>query len=670
MVTALVWVMFAPPQLGGSTAFTLISGNSMEPLLREGHIAAIRLDEVPRVGDVALYDSGELGRGVLHRVVGIDDGVLTFQGDNNDFIDPEEVPMSAVVGTMWFHAAHVGSVVEWMRVPLHASLVAAAVAALALASLLGGRRLRRGRGGATSPVRTVRPVRPIGGWAGPIVALLVIVALGVVAFTAPTRAMKVAAGAYRHEGSFSYEARLRTPNPAYPSGRAGPGQPIFFDLFDEARFMFSYRFTADLEHDVEGTLSLRAYISDATGWQEAFDVGERVEFKGDVASIQERVALAPLKAFGERLAKNSGQAASEYSIYLQPTVELRGTLNGEPLHATFKPALPVLVTPTLIRVNTPALGGPPGADVITGSDVMNPSENGSALIEAPGSVRLGRYELSVAGMRSASGALLIGWIVTVAGLCFVQRRPRYRDPSSIAASHRLLVVPVESLDGLAALPVVDVDEFEKLAQLAAYREVPLLLESDGPRDRYAAVVDATVYRYEELVLLSERRELEIARRKPPTPPPPAAPPSGPSGGYQLPSARRLAQFGALGAPLLVIGSVLMTSTASGVVPTSRIGVTDAPATLAQLAPLPCSAIEMTRLATGAKVSGSGGNDLVLGRWSADGVLAGGGGADCIVGPGASSRNTISGGGGNDVCISPVSAVTNFTSCEVTLRPPG
>ena len=43
--TALLWLFLGPVQLGGDTAYSVISGNSMEPLLHRGDLAAVRGDE-------------------------------------------------------------------------------------------------------------------------------------------------------------------------------------------------------------------------------------------------------------------------------------------------------------------------------------------------------------------------------------------------------------------------------------------------------------------------------------------------------------------------------------------------------------------------------------------------------------------------------------------------
>ena len=670
LLVVFLWLFLAPVQLGGSTAFSLISGNSMEPLLHRGHLAVIRVGPPYRVGDVALYESEQLGRSVLHRITGIDDGVLTFKGDNNDFIDPEEVPMSALVGTLWFHVPHVGAWMEWLRVPWHAALVMAGVAAVAALAIFGGRTVRRRRGARpahVAPARGAAP-RPLGGWAPALVALVLIVALGVVGFASPLRSERQVPGAYRHEGEFSYSAELRIPNPAYPSGKARTGQPVFFNLFDDAEMRFDYRFVTELDHRVGGTISLVAFISDATTWHEAFDVGEPVAFNGDEAAVTGTFPLRPLKMLVDQLAANSGLVNGEYSVFLQPTVELEGSLDGRPLSSTFSPALPILVTPNLIRINTPPSSGPPGADVVVATDVLRPVQMQSATVEGPATVSVARYRVTVQAIRVVAVALLFLWAVTVAVLAAAHRRRPAPDDRSIAAANRLLVVPVTSLDGIGALPGVEVTDFEVLARLAADRDVPVLVETGPGARRYTAVVDGTRFCY-EVRTLEEQLALEIGSLPPQREP--ETTPRRPRGtAIPMPPARRLLRGAALLLPALLVGSAVMSFTATGVVPSSHLGVSRHEAVPAQLAPSSCAPLAVTRLATGADVTGTDGNDLILGR-SGSTKLDGADGNDCIVGVGGrGTKNAIDGGPGIDVCIAPDTSNTSFKRCEYELRPAG
>ena len=80
-----------------------------------------------------------------------------------------------------------------------------------------------------------------------------------------------------------------------------------------------------------------------------------------------------------------------------------------------------------------------------------------------------------------------------------------------------------------------------------------------------------------------------------------------------------------------------------------------------LKPASCASISLTTLVIG--VTGTSGNDLLLGGSGVD-VMNGGGGNDCILGGGG--NDTISGGTGTDVCIGGPGTDT-FSGCETSIQ---
>lgn len=108
---ALGWVMFCllvvvvfvlrPMSLGGSYAFTVVSGDSMEPTLSHGDLVLVKRQDSYAVGDVVTYTipSGEgAGRNVIHRLVGHDDDGWLTQGDNRSTLDPWRPDDGDIVG--------------------------------------------------------------------------------------------------------------------------------------------------------------------------------------------------------------------------------------------------------------------------------------------------------------------------------------------------------------------------------------------------------------------------------------------------------------------------------------------------------------------------------------------------------------------------------------------
>ena len=123
MATFVLW----PKSWGGSMTYVITSGNSMEPGFVQGDLAVLRSSGDYGVGDVAAYNSSELKKIVMHRVIMETDAGLTFQGDNNDFIDPETVTDQQILGKLVVRVPGVGKYLTWFLKPINLVIAAAAL---------------------------------------------------------------------------------------------------------------------------------------------------------------------------------------------------------------------------------------------------------------------------------------------------------------------------------------------------------------------------------------------------------------------------------------------------------------------------------------------------------------------------------------------------------------
>lgn len=105
--------------LGGSTAFIVVTGHSMEPTLSPGDFVVLRTGDYA-VGDVVSYmPFDEVPAQVIHRILEFnDDGTITLQGDNNSFIDPFAPTVDDISGRMVFSIPNVGAVTWFLGQPL------------------------------------------------------------------------------------------------------------------------------------------------------------------------------------------------------------------------------------------------------------------------------------------------------------------------------------------------------------------------------------------------------------------------------------------------------------------------------------------------------------------------------------------------------------------------
>ncbi|MPZ72792.1 MAG: signal peptidase I [Nitriliruptorales bacterium] len=157
------WSMFLhPSKLGGQAEYVIVSGRSMEPVLRTGDLAIVRRQASYATGQVVAYriPEADVGGGmlVIHRIIGgtTADGLL-LQGDNRDHPDMWRPRGDDVVGTLRWHIPHAGTVLVLLRSPLVVA-VAAGLTAFWLVAMRG--KAAGGRGPADSEPAPWVPIRP------------------------------------------------------------------------------------------------------------------------------------------------------------------------------------------------------------------------------------------------------------------------------------------------------------------------------------------------------------------------------------------------------------------------------------------------------------------------------------------------------------------------------
>lgn len=117
---------------------------------------------------------------------------------------------------------------------------------------------------------------------------------------------------------------------------------------------------------------------------------------------------------------------------------------------------------------------------------------------------------------------------------------------------------------------------------------------------------------------------------------------------------------ALAAILALVGSGSVLA-GGNAVPATKATKYSVAITANTLKPASCAAITLTTLVIG--VTGTAGNDLLLGTANAD-TMNGAAGNDCILGGGG--NDTINGGAGTDVCIGGPGTDT-FSNCETQIQ---
>jgi signal peptidase I len=490
VVVAVGFVFVAPVQLGGRTAYVITSGSSMEPTFHGGDLVLTRQNDSYDVGDIVLYRSAELGRDVLHRIVGRDGDRLVLKGDNNGYKDPEHPHIDQVRGEAWLLVPGGGRPLGWLRQPL----VLAALAFLAVFGLLaGGREVSRRRGHrmAHEPLRVEQPlpaeslVVPHAVLTGAAAAAVLFAVLAVVAFARPaTRAVEIA-DAWRHTGTFSYEASV-TRSAVYPDGTVASGETVFTNLVRRLRVAFAYGFEASEVSDVRGGVGLEAVVADGQGWSRSLPIRAEQPFSAGSARVEGVLDLRAVRAVVDRMKELSGSTATLFTVAVTPTVQVAGYAGAAVIDETYRPTLVLQLDDVSLRPVQGADDAPPAFDV---------EEAGTATMRAPREIALGVTTLSVESARTLAALGLVVSLLAVGGAgALVVRRAGTDEAGRIQARYgsRIVTARVEIPDGRWLTDVRSIDE---LARIAEHYDRVILRHVEAGGDAYLVDDGVAVYRY-------------------------------------------------------------------------------------------------------------------------------------------------------------------------------
>jgi signal peptidase I len=491
LLTIAAWVLFAPTQLGGAVAYTVISGSSMEPHLHEGDLAITREQDSYGPGDVVAYHNSELDSVVLHRVVRIEDGRLVVKGDNNDFFDADKPLPSNVIGEQWIRIPGAGGFVQKIREPRVAATIVALLSAMAL-GLFSFTRSRRPRSGSSEKSEglgaTFGSMLPSGAaaektFAGLALAAACLVALAVFAYTRPTNKTVVDKIGFEHSGTFAYSADAPK-GPVYADGRVDTGDPVFLRVVDNIRVTFDYQFASQAPHSVSGDGRLVAVLSDTNGWSRTFviDGGDAVE-DGHL-ELAGDLDLAQMRVLAQQIEKLTGITRDAYTLTVTPEISVEGTLAGRPLVESF-------TSPTTFQLDALQLRyGSEGGD----GEPLRPTSEGfvNVLHSAPATVGVMGADLSVSALRRVGVA---GALLALAALALVARPLWSRERDEVA---RILARYASRLVPVARMPrpleeAIEVTDMDTLVRLAEGYERAILHVVDGRQHSFIVEHAGTTY---------------------------------------------------------------------------------------------------------------------------------------------------------------------------------
>ena len=492
VAVGVLWEELAPTRLGGTHDYAVVDGISMNPKLHAGDLVVLRQASSYQVGDVVAYHNLQLGRLVLHRIVGEVGGHYVFKGDNNSFLDAYHPTKDQLVGRLWFQVPKVGGFFSWLHAPHHAGITVAIVAFLLLAGGGAGAAHRRRRRGHTKLPVTPNPVLGRALLSGAAPAALVFGLVTLIAYSHATTSTADTPGAYVQQGSYAYSARVAQ-NALYPSGRVTTGQAVFTRVVRSVATRFDYRFVSALPHSVAGTARLTTTLESSKGWTKQLPA-RTLHFEGDHVRVAGAIDLRSLEQQIVDYSKLTGVGNDSFQLVLAPTIDVHGTAGGDAVTDTFAPTpLTFALDAYSLRLEQVPTATVPGTG--PAPDALHPSQPGVVPHRTSAKIKLIVASISVTAAR-ALGLTGLGLAGLAALVGFVLLGGRQGDElATIRRRGGSLLVPVSSPPAAPSGGYVDVANFDSLAHLARSYQLVILHHQRGEAHSFYIDDDGSIYRY-------------------------------------------------------------------------------------------------------------------------------------------------------------------------------
>lgn len=475
LLIAAAWFLW-PAALGGGTTYLGTHGVSMQPLFHSGDLALLRSSATYDVGDVIAYRSPTLRTTVLHRIVAVEDGAVTTQGDNNSWQDPDHPTQDQILGRLWMAVPHGGQLLASLRSPLGISTLGLAV--ISVTGLLGARRSRRGPRGQL-PVTTRAAARRVAPVAAAVAAAAAIG--GVAAFVVPTTHTVAGSADLTVRGQYSYSGPAQR-GVTYPDGRITTGDTVWRSLAGELTVALEASVDGAGSSGTTGTVRLDLSVATSDGWSAPIGSGPAAAFSDGSATALVPVDLAAADDLVHRHYAEIGGSGEDAVLTVTPVGEIEGVAGGR----SFTAAAPA---PISLPFNSSSLR-PPAADALTPSAPVRltvpevaPTTLAALGLTVPVStLRALACLVAAAALATAAIAWSIGWSGARPGDDLLLRDPRR-------------VLAVTALPELGA--VVDLPDAAALHRVAARVDGFVLQQEDADGATFLVQDGPTTYRFRQ-----------------------------------------------------------------------------------------------------------------------------------------------------------------------------
>lgn len=327
------WITLAPTKLGGWVTYVIVDGNSMEPGFYRGDLVLVRTEPAYGVGDAVVYNDAQLGSYVFHRIIHTEFDRFTLQGDNNAWLDSYQPVQDEIIGKLWVHIPKLGKAIEWMRVPLHTSVIAGLLGAILMFDMIPNQPNRKKQG---NPLGNFGRM-PDTVFYGFGFLALVFLAVGIFAFTRP---LNLPAGdiPYRQEGQYVYSA-TGTPG-VYDNEVVRTGEPVFPRLTCFLNIGYTHSIGGEGLQGISGSHRTYARILDEqSGWQRTIPLNGDAPFSGHTFFTTATLDLCQVESLVNLVEEQAGLKQTSYTLEIITEASFSASANGRLVSDTFSPML-------------------------------------------------------------------------------------------------------------------------------------------------------------------------------------------------------------------------------------------------------------------------------------------------------------------------------------------
>ena len=508
-----VWLAFAPTQVGGLASYIIVIGNSMEPKFHIGDLVIVHEQPIYQVGDAIVYQNQQLENFVFHRILSQQLGHYTLKGDNNSWVDTYEPSQGEVVGKLWLYIPRGGIAIQKIRNPFVMALIAAALGAI-LATRLFGKKAKGNRRMSNKSVQerftliqqrmrnwlprrnSSEPKKPLDFNQGEILegsffALGVIalssLILGIIVFSRPAARTVQDDISYQHLGVFSYSASA--PEGIYDANTIKSGDPIFTKSTCSVAVNFQYTLIAAQAENLTGTYQLTATLSEeVSGWQRAIPLQEETAFRGTAFGTSAGLDLCKIRSLTQSLEQGTDFHPGTYTLVISPNIKIDGEVSGRALKGTFNSGLTFRYDHVKFYLFREEAQGNPMA--VAQAGVLREARKEINTILLLGA------ELSIPTLRWMA---LFSLLVSCSGLVWLGSRlqslSRLDQEKFLRIRYGSMMIDVRNADSLLSTSMIDVQSMDVLAKLAERFNAMILSEAGTGLPAYYVQVGGTTYRF-------------------------------------------------------------------------------------------------------------------------------------------------------------------------------